>query len=83
VGQQIKVVIGLLHLHVWVCWTCGRWWVVFGVVVCPIKAAFIPVVTDMPLEFSESEPPEAEVHGLGLLWDNGEGWEWVVEANPF
>ncbi len=24
-GQQFKVIIGLLHQHVWVCWPCGRW----------------------------------------------------------
>ncbi len=41
------------------------WWVVIGVLVCPIVAAFIPVVM-----VSALEPPKAEVHGLGLLRDN-------------
>jgi hypothetical protein len=52
-------------------------WVVFGVVVCPIVAAFIPVVTKLLLGFSALEPPYAKVHGLGLLRDNGE----VGDAN--
>jgi hypothetical protein len=47
-------------------------WVVFGVVVCPIVAAFIPLVTELLLRFSALEPPYVEVHGLGLLQDNGE-----------
>ncbi len=32
-------------------------WVMFGVVVCPIVAAFVPVVMELMLEFSASEPP--------------------------
>jgi hypothetical protein len=32
-------------------------WVVLGAVVCPIVAAFIPVVTELLLRFSASEPP--------------------------
>ncbi len=47
-------------------------WVVFGVVVCPIVAAIIPVVTELMLGLLASEPPQVEVHGLGLLWDDGE-----------
>ncbi len=32
-------------------------WVVFGVVVCPIVATSIPVVTELLLRFSAAEPP--------------------------
>ncbi len=32
-------------------------WVVFGVVICPIVAAFIPVVTELLLRLFEAEPP--------------------------
>ncbi len=32
-------------------------WVVLGVVVCPIVAAFIPVVVELLLRFSAAEPP--------------------------
>jgi hypothetical protein len=53
------------------------WWVVFGMVVCPIVTALIPVVAELLLRFSAAEPPQAEVHGFGFLRDNGE----VGDAN--
>jgi hypothetical protein len=46
-------------------------WVVFGVVVCPIVAAFVPVVMELMFGFLALGPPLVEVHGLGLLWDDG------------
>ncbi len=33
------------------------WWVVLGVVVCPIVTAFIPVVAELLLRFLAVEPP--------------------------
>ncbi len=33
------------------------WWVVFGAVVCPIMAAFIPLVTELLLRFLAADPP--------------------------
>ncbi len=48
------------------------WWVVLGVVVCPIVAARIPVAAELLLRFSAAEPPKVEIHGLGFLRNNGE-----------
>ena len=56
-GQHFKVIIGLLHRFVWVCGLVVDGWVVFGVVVCPIVAAFIPVVTELLFRFLALEPP--------------------------
>jgi hypothetical protein len=47
------------------------WWVVLGVVVCPVVTAFIPVVGELLLRFLAAEPPYVEIHGLGFLRDNG------------
>ncbi len=33
------------------------WWVVLGVVVCPIVTALIPVVAELLLRFSAEVPP--------------------------
>jgi hypothetical protein len=33
------------------------WWVVLGVVVCPIVTAHIPVVAELLLRFTAAEPP--------------------------
>ena len=53
------------------------WWVVLGVVVCPIVTALIPVVVELLLRFLAAEPPQAKIHGLDSLRDNGE----VGDAN--
>ncbi len=46
-------------------------WVVFGVVVGQIASAFVPVVVELFLGFTASQPPEAEIHGLGFPRDDG------------
>ncbi len=58
----------MLHLHVWVCWTCvvdGR--VVFGVAIHPIVATFVPVVTELFLGF----------FGIGATISRGP-WTWFA-----
>ncbi len=49
----------------------------FGVVICPIVAAFVPVLMKLFLGFLALEPPKAEVHGLGFPQDDGK----VGDAN--
>ncbi len=43
-----------------------------GVVVCPVVTTLIPAVAELLLRLSAAEPPQAEIHGFGFLWDNGE-----------
>ncbi len=53
------------------------WWVVLGVVVCPVVTTLIPVVAELLLRLLAAEPPKAEIHGFGFLRDNGK----VGDAN--
>ncbi len=49
----------MLYLHVW-CGFVGLMvdgWMVFGVIVCPIVAAFIPVIIELLLGILALEPP--------------------------
>jgi hypothetical protein len=73
VGQQLKVIIGLLHRHVWVCWPHDRW---VGGVWCgglPNCGCLFPssngtVVEILGIGATISRGP----HRLGLSQDNGE-----------
>ena len=47
-------------------------WVVFGVIVGQVATAFVPVEAELFLGFAASEPPQAEIHGLGFPWNDGE-----------
>ena len=43
----------------------------FCAVISPVQVATFPVVPELALCFSESEPVEATVHCLQIFWDDG------------
>ena len=43
----------------------------FCAVISPVQVSTCPVVSELALGLSASEPVEASVHGLHLFWDNG------------
>jgi hypothetical protein len=45
-------------------------WVVLGMVVGPVFGSGVPVVAELVLRATASEPPEAHIHHLDLAGDN-------------
>ena len=45
--------------------------VMFCAVISPVQVSTCPVVSELALGFSASDPVEASVHCLQLFWDDG------------